>query len=110
MPKILDQFPQAVAFALKKELGATHQAAKIIMRWTGAGERTVKNWLSGTSAPSGQYLVDLMRHSDGVLEVILVLAGRPHIVAAQKLAEVKSEIEATVKLIDSVLEEGHLAS
>jgi len=72
----LGPFPLAVSYALKSELGSTHQAVKIIMRWTGAGERTVKNWLAGISGPSGQHLVDLIRHSDGVLEVILILAGR----------------------------------
>jgi hypothetical protein len=37
---------QAIAAALVQELGTTHhQAAKTAMRWTGAHERTVKNWL-----------------------------------------------------------------
>ena len=63
----LGPYPLAIAYALKCELGSTHQAVKIIRRWTGAGERTVKNWLAGISGPSGQHLVDLIRHSDDVL-------------------------------------------
>ena len=60
----LGPFPVAIAYALKSELGSTHQAVKTIRRWTGAGERTVKNWLAGISGPSGQHLADLIRHSD----------------------------------------------
>jgi hypothetical protein len=57
----LESYPGAIAYALKCELGSTHQAVKIIRRWTGAGERTVKNWLAGISGPSGQHLVELIR-------------------------------------------------
>ena len=104
----LGPFPLAISYALKSELGSTHQAVKIIMRWTGAGERTVKNWIAGISGPSGQHLVDLIRHSDAVLEVILILARRQHIVAAQKLAEVRNELAETVELIDALMGDGNL--
>ena len=36
-------FNLAIAAALKNELGQTHQAVKIVIRWTGASERIVKN-------------------------------------------------------------------
>jgi hypothetical protein len=104
----LGPFPVAVSYALKTELGSTHQAVKIVMRWTGAGERTVKNWFAGNCGPRGQHLVDLIRHSDDVLEVILILAGRQHIMAAQKLTEVRNELAKTVKLIDALMEDGNL--
>jgi hypothetical protein len=38
-------YAEAIAAALKEELGDTHRATKTVMRWTGAGERTAKNWL-----------------------------------------------------------------
>jgi DNA invertase Pin-like site-specific DNA recombinase len=41
----LGPYSRAIAYALKCELGSTHQATKIVMGWTGAGERTVTNWL-----------------------------------------------------------------
>jgi len=107
MAKILDRYPLAVAYALKSKLGSTHQAVKIIMRWTGAGERTVKNWLAGVSGPSGQHLVDLIRHSDDVLEVLLILAGRQRIVAAQKLVDVRNKLAETVEQIDALMGEGN---
>ena len=102
----LGPFPLAVAYALKCELGSTHQAVKIIMRWTGAGERTVKNWLAGISGPSGQHLVDLIRHSDDVLEVLLIMAGRQQIVAAQKLIAVRDKLAETVEQIDALTGKG----
>jgi hypothetical protein len=101
----LGPFPLAGAFALKSELGSTHQAVKIIMRWTGAGERTVKNWLAGISGPSGQHLVDLIRHSDDVLAVLLILAGRQQVVAAQKFIDMRNKLVETVEQIDALMGE-----
>jgi hypothetical protein len=72
-------FSTAVALALHEELGDTHRAIKMAMRWTGASERTVKYWFSGERGPSGDHLIALTRHSDAVLYVLLALAGR-HVV------------------------------
>ena len=52
-----DRYREAVAAALRAELGPTHQAIKTAMRWTGASERTVKYWLSGERGPSGEHLI-----------------------------------------------------
>jgi hypothetical protein len=71
-----------------------------------AGERTVKNWLAGNSGPNGQHLVDLIRHSDRVLEVLLVLAGRQQIAAAQRLLDVRNKLAETVELVDTLMGEG----
>ena len=103
----LGPYAQAIAYALKSELGSTHQSVKIIRRWTGAGERTVKNWLAGINGPSGQHLVDLMQHSDGVLEVLLILAGRQPIVATQTLVGARNKLAETVELIDALMGEGN---
>ena len=102
----LGPYPQAIAYALKCELGSTHQAVKIIRRWTGAGERTVKNWLAGISGPSGQHLVDLIRHSDDVLAVLLILAGRKQVVAAQRLVEGRNKLAETVEQMDAMMGKG----
>ncbi len=69
-------YRRAIAMALHEELGATHRAIKLAMRWTGASERTVKYWFAGERGPSGQHLVSLARHSDVVLYVFLAMAGR----------------------------------
>jgi hypothetical protein len=102
----LGPYSRAIAYALKCELGSTHQAVKIIRRWTGAGERTVKNWLTGVSGPSGQHLVQLIRHSDDVLAVMLILAGRRQVVAAQRLVDVRNKLAEAVEQVDALMGEG----
>ena len=101
----LGPYSRAIAYALKCELGSTHQAVKIIRRWTGAGERTVKNWLAGISGPSGQHLVDLIRNSDDVLQVLLIMAGRNQTVAVQHLGDVRNQLMQTVEKIDRLMAE-----
>lgn len=96
----------AVAYALRNELGGTHQAAKTLMRWTGASERTVKNWLAGASGPSGQHLVALIHHSDAVLEVLLLLAGRQQIAATKKLVQLRELLAGALVQIDRLMDEG----
>ena len=50
-------YAAAIAAALRAELGDSHQAVKTnTMRWTGANERTVKNWLAGKWGPSWRAL------------------------------------------------------
>ena len=38
-------YAELIADALRQEHGNTHRAVKTIMHWTGASERSVKNWL-----------------------------------------------------------------
>jgi hypothetical protein len=103
MAKNLEPYPAAIAYALRNQLGTTHQATKIVMGWTGAGERTVKNWLAGISGPSGQHLVSLIRHSDDVLEALLILAARQQIMAAQKLVDMRNKLAKTVEEFDQLM-------
>jgi hypothetical protein len=105
----LGPYPAAVAYALRNQLGTTHQAAKTVMRWTGAGERTVKNWLAGISGPSGQHLVALIRHSDEVLEILLLLAGRKPITVAKKLVDTRNEVAEILKQLDLLVGREHIA-
>jgi hypothetical protein len=97
----LGPYPRAIAYALKRELGPTHQAVKIIMKWTGASERTVKNWLAGI--PSGQHLVELIRNSDSVLQVFLTMAGRPQTSAVQHLGDLRNYLNQTLDSIDQLI-------
>lgn len=73
-----------VAAALATELGATHRAAKILMGWTGAGERTVKHWLAGAHGPGGGHLLVLMRESDEVFGAVAAACGRGDRAAAAR--------------------------
>lgn len=93
-------FNRAIADALRRDLGPTHQAAKTIMRWTGTSERTAKHWLSGSHGPSGLHLVQLVRHSDEVLRTILLLSGRSASWSADGAAELRSHLLAALKCLE----------
>ena len=93
-------YAAAMSKALQQDLGNTHRAIKTLTGWTGAAERTVKNWLSGRSGPSGEYLIALAHHSDGVLEALLVLAERPQFVAGMRIGDVKAKLIEALKILD----------
>src|SRR4051794_35615743 len=69
-------FAMKIASALKSELKNQNSRAKLVAGWTGANERTVKNWILGRYAPCGRHLVVLAQHSDQVLNAILLMADR----------------------------------
>jgi hypothetical protein len=69
-------FAIKIASALTSELKDRNSRAKLVAGWTGANERTVKNWISGRYAPCGRHLVVLAQHSDQVLNAILLMADR----------------------------------
>lgn len=93
------EFSHAIATALKVELGSTHQAVKTVMRWSGAGERTVKHWFAGTHGPSGKHLVALMRHSDTVLTAVLRMADREPAIVGMNILAVRDKLLELVDLI-----------
>jgi hypothetical protein len=96
-------FAKLMAEALTSELGQTHQAVKIAMRWTGASERSVKHWMAGKHAPSGAYLLELIRHSDGVLGRLLVAAGRRDVLLALELSALRCKLGNILGLLDVML-------
>jgi hypothetical protein len=69
-------FAMKIASAVASELKDRNSRAKLVAGWTGASERTVKNWMSGRYAPCGRHLVVLAQHSDQVLNAILLMADR----------------------------------
>jgi hypothetical protein len=94
-------YPAALAAALRTELGSSHQAVKTVIKWTGANERTVKNWLAGRRGPRGEHLLALMRHSNGALEIVLQMAGREDLIAAKMLLDARNALAEMVARIDS---------
>jgi hypothetical protein len=94
-------YPAAIAAALRAELGNSHQAVKTVMRWTGANDRTVKNWFAGRRGPRGEHLLALMRHSNAVLEVVLQLAGREQLIVVKALLDARNVLADMLAQIDS---------
>jgi hypothetical protein len=56
-------FAMKIASALTSELKDRNSRAKLVAGWTGANERTVKNWISGRYAPCGRHLTFAVRSS-----------------------------------------------
>lgn len=97
-----DAYAAALAAALRRELGGIRAAAKTLMRWTGAGERTAKAWLAGISGPSGDHLISLLRHSDAVFAAVLRLSGRATGSGRDDLALARRHLLDALAAIDRV--------
>lgn len=95
-------YTSELAKALRLELGGSHRAAKTIMKWTGASERTAKGWLAGTSGPSGEHLVALMANSDAVLVSVLKLAARPTGAHQMRLEALKVALGGVIAAIEAL--------
>lgn len=99
-------FATEIASTLKRSLGDSRAGAKIVASWTGANEKTVKNWFAGRYGPSGEHLVALLRHSDEVLGVFLAMAGREELMVAVKLAAAEQAIEELLAAVRRLAVDG----
>ncbi len=70
LAKSAKDYAELIADALRREHDETHRTVKTVMRWTGASERSVKNWMSGVSGPSGYFLMRLCMKSPAVRELV----------------------------------------
>jgi hypothetical protein len=93
-------FAIKIAVALKAELKGRSSRAKLVARWTGANERTVKNWILGRYAPSGRHLVVLAQHSDQVLNTILSMADRQDLHLARKVADLRRRVTELAAILE----------
>jgi hypothetical protein len=73
LAKSAKDYAELIADALRREHDETHRTVKTIMRWTGASERSVKNWVSGVSGPSGYFLMRLCVKSAMVRALVMEL-------------------------------------
>ncbi|MBR0867886.1 hypothetical protein ACFLEY_08550 [Bradyrhizobium sp. YCK136] len=85
-------FAMKIASALTSELRDRNSRAKLVAGWTGANERTVKNWILGRYAPCGRHLVVLAQHSDQVLNAILSMADRQDLLLAPKVEDLRRKV------------------
>ena len=97
------RFEAVISAALREELRSTGRTAKTVMEWTGASERTVKNWLAARGSPRGAYLVCLMRHSQKVLEAVLQLSGREQIAAGMEIMGARNLMAETLRRLDALM-------
>ena len=95
-----DIYAATIARALREEFGRAPSAIKTVMRWTGASERTVKNWFAGSNGPTGGHLVALLRHSDIVFDALVNVAGRRRVITSAKLAALSDALTNALRLVD----------
>ncbi len=93
-------FTAVIAETLRETFGGTAVAVKTVMAYTGAGERTVRNWFDGKNGPNGNNLVSLARNSDEVLEVFLLMADRGDIVTAKALVDAREILVEMLRLVE----------
>ena len=92
-------FAMKIAAALGSELRDQNSRAKLVAGWTGANERTVKNWILGRYAPCGRHLVILARHSDQVLNAVLSMADRQDLLLAGKIEDLRRRVFEVAAMI-----------
>ena len=85
-------FAMKIASALTSELKDRNSRAKLVAGWTGANERTVKNWISGRYAPCVRHLVVLAQHSDQVLNAILLMVDRQDLLLGGKVEDLRRKV------------------
>ena len=96
------EFAAVIAETLRGTFGETRMSVKTVMAYTGAGERTVKNWFGGKNGPNGENLVELVRNSDEVLEALLLMAGREDILAGKLLVDARDKLVEMLEIIDQL--------
>jgi membrane protein required for beta-lactamase induction len=96
------RFADAIAMALHREYDGTRSAVKTVVALTGANERAVKNWFDAKNAPSGEFLIELCRHSDEVLSTFLLLAGRREQVTAGRLVQTRKKLREVLAVLSSL--------
>lgn len=93
-------YASVIALALEKSIGARRCTSKTLMRWTGASERTVKNWLSASHGPSGQHLIALAQHSFEIRQAIEILVGYPCAGDSDRMLRLREMLMSALVLLD----------
>ena len=95
-------FAQAIAAALHREYDQVQAGVKTVVRLTGANERAVRNWFDAKNGPNGEFLIALCRHSDQVLNTVLVLAGREQHLKARRVVEATARLREVLVALENL--------
>jgi len=97
-----NRFAELISQALHEEFGDNRSSVKMIARLINANERAVKNWFDGTNGPNGEFLVRLCRHSDLVLETVLLQSGRAELVKVRNLICMREKLHQMLSILDEL--------
>ena len=101
-----NKFAMEIAAALQRASVERGLHVKTVAGWTGANERTVKNWFSGHYGPSGEHLLVLARHSHEVLRTMLAMMERRDLLVGQEIVEIEQRIARLSALVEELKAKG----
>ena len=97
-----EAFAAMVASVLRGRFGDRPAAIKVVARWTGANERTVKNWFGGHCAPRGHFFRSLVLHCPEMLDAFLISVGARDRLASVKLMEAQRVLREALTLVETL--------
>ena len=68
-------YPEVMAVFFRERFAPLRHAEKILARMAHVSPRTAENWLSGTCAPQGEALLNLIAECDGLADCIMAAAA-----------------------------------
>lgn len=95
-------FAKLVSTALRASLRGQSSSIKTVALWTGANERTVKNWFAGDRAPSGDHFLGLAANSPAVLAAFLAAIHRNDCLVMADIEEARAKVAAALVTLDAV--------
>jgi hypothetical protein len=95
-------FAALVSTALRTSLRGQSSSIKTVARWTGANERTVKNWFAGDRAPCGDHFLRLAANSPAVLAAFLAAIHRNDCLVMADIEEARAKVAAALVALDAV--------
>lgn len=99
-----ETFAKLVSSVLCRALGERSSAIKVVARWTGAGERTVKNWFVAKNAPSGDHFLELVRHCPDMLDEFLAAAGQKERLAGVSVRAARLALVTSILALDKLMD------
>jgi hypothetical protein len=95
-------FAKLISTALRASLRGQASSIKTVARWTGAHERTVKNWFAGDRAPTGDHFLRLAANSPAVLAAFLAAIQRTDCLVMADIEEARAKVAAALLALDAV--------
>lgn len=99
-----EDYAVEIGAALRRELGTAGGAAKTIMKWTGASDRSARNWLNGLGGPTGWHLILLARESGEVMESVLAMTNRDRLMLSSDMHALRLALIKVTASLDGLLE------
>jgi hypothetical protein len=95
-------FAKLVSTALRASLRGQSSSIKTVALWTGANERTVKNWFAGSRAPSGDHFLGLAANSPAVLAAFLAAIHRNDCLVMANIEEARAKVAAALLALETI--------